>query len=71
MKLHPIHYATLGISAPRKVIVMPNGNALTHNNRFERMLWSRHTLAEVQANHEREAQKTDAERYAEAWVLAA
>lgn len=56
---------TIQMPSPVKVIVRPEGNALAQNNRFERMLWSRHTLAEVKANHERE----EAERYASAWIL--
>jgi len=71
MKLNPIHYATLDIQAPAKVIVRPEGCALAQNERFQRMLWSRHTLAEVQANHEREAQKSEAEAYASQWKIAA
>jgi hypothetical protein len=66
MKLAPIPLGTIQMPAPAKVIVRPEGNALAQNNRFERMLWSRHTLTEVKANHERE----EAERYASGWVLA-
>lgn len=66
MNLPCIPLATVPMPAPAKVIVLPDGNALTYNNRFERMLWSRHTLAEVKRNHEREA----AERYASGWILA-
>lgn len=63
--LKPIPFRTAPMQSPPKVIIRPEGNALAQNNRFERMLWSRHTLAEVADNHEREA----AEAYASGWQV--
>lgn len=75
MKLTPIPVGTLEMPQPRKVLVLPDGNALTYNERFQRMLWSRHTLSEIEANHAREAarkrQDQELEEYVDGWQLAA
>jgi polynucleotide 5'-kinase involved in rRNA processing len=73
--LAPIPIGTIEMPKPRKVLVLPDGNALTYNERFQRMLWSRHTLSEVEANHAREAErqrrKKAIEEYVEGWRIAA
>ncbi|MEL6754984.1 MAG: hypothetical protein AAFP81_01000 [Pseudomonadota bacterium] len=75
MNLPTIPLATIEMPKPRKVLVLPEGNMLVYNERFQRLLWSRHNLSEVEANHAREARMRQAEQeleeYVSGWLVAA
>lgn len=75
MNLTPIPIGTIEMPKPRKALVLPDGNMLVYNERFQRMLWSRHTLSEIEANHAREARQRQAdqelEEYVSGWRVAA